>query len=534
MKLNDLCSTNAEYDAEHWTNLRAMYAGGKAFRARLGEFLPQNPQEPFDVYSLRKKSANYENHVAPIIDYFVAWLFSMSFSVKALDKHTKVELPLPEFYADFHSEVGADNSLPDFIKERTSRALQVGLSYAVLEKAPLAPGEDEPQTLADHNARGLDKMCLKTIEREALLDWELGADGHYEWANVHSASHVRGNPLLPGSKRMILEQWRIYDRENVALFEIRYEKGQRPPGDQEIPPTSYLPHGFSCVPLLKFELPEGLRAGDRTYEPQLEHFRLNAGLAWSIRATCYAMPVINCADAEQSPPKMGVGYFLQLGEKDKFGWTAPPAAPYDVIQKNIGAKREEIYRINHSMAQALDNNAETVGRSADSKNADSAATRVVLNALGQEVCRFVEELYEVLSKNRGEKDIEWAIEGFSGYDTTTAGSLIGNAEAANRVGIPSKTFRKEISTKIAQALLPEADQSVKELIRKEIAEFDFVIVDPMSAPVAIGDSAAAKAELDRAKAEAEPIKAQAAVDSANRPAPAPSPNGARKSSAPQP
>ncbi len=526
-----LDQTHAEYDGPHWVRLHAIYAGGKLFKRHLREFLPRNPNEPDERYECRLKEACFEGHVGPIVDYFTAWLFSMAFSVKARDAAGK-DVPTPDFYTKFHAEVGEHRSLPDFIKDRTTRALAVGAAYTILEKPALPKDGQEPENLAEFNKAGLDRIRLGTLEREQILDWECDDDGNYEWIVVRSGCQARGNPLLPGAKIEIVQQWRIYDRTNVTLFEQRYEKGAQPPSaDEDILVSSTEPHGFACVPILRFELPEALHAGDRTYEPQLEHFRLSSALAWSIRQTAYAMPVICSEDSETSPPRMGIGYYLQLGPNDKFTWSAPPTAPFDIIQKSITARREEIYRVNHQMAQALDNNAETVGRSADSKSADTASTRIVLNSLGSEVRKFVEKLYETLSQARGEKDLEWIVEGLGGYDTATAGSLIGNATAAGLLGIPSKKFRQEISTKVAMALLPDADHAVKDQIRKEISEFDFKIHDPMDAQNALRDATAAKAELEQAKAAAEPIKAKAATTTAEKPAP--SPNGGPKATAPQ-
>lgn len=523
MKIKILNQKNPHYDADRWMQIRALVKGGKHFHELIRKFLPKNPVEPTPIYFQRCQEAHYHSYMGSIVNLYVSWLFAANFSIKPYKRDT--DEPLGEsdpFYGQFQENVGAETTLTQFMKDRFREAISVKKAHWLIE---LPPNDGvKPDNKAEYEKRGLGRATLRAIDREDLLDYECDDKGELEWCIVYSCNTVREKPT--DERNTVVEQWRIYDRENVTTFESRYKKGEKPPPTTDLT-GSVASHGLRRVPLICLELKEELCIGYQTYDPQLEHFRRSAGLSWLIRRTCYAQPIFKLADGDK-PPTMGAGTAIVIGTEDEMSWTSPPTAPFDVLQKNVEAKRDDIYRIVHQMAQAVDNNAETVGRSADSKEIDAAATRVMLNEYGSQVAKAIEETLEVISEARDDTDYEWSVEGFSGYDTATASTLLENIQKSRLLGIPSVSFHKEVCTKAALALLPEVDERVKATIRSEIEAAKF---DISSKPLEIAkadleeaklDSTAAKAELDRAKAAAEPIKAKAALKTASRPAPKPS------------
>lgn len=463
--LENLDCTNSGYDAEYWADLDALYRGGKAFRERIRRFLPQNMMEPGAVYDQRLREASYRSHMGPMIDYFVAWLFSGSFAIRAKDDAgVTIAEPNP-FYARFREDVGGDVDMTDFMKERFKSALVKKRAHWICELAD--DGQpDWPSNMAEFERRGFGRATLRRIDPEDLYDWELDEKGNLRWCVVHA--HRRVRPSVFVTRSWNVETWKVYDATNVTTFEITYEDGKRPASteliSQKEPPR---PHGFLQVPLGTLEIPEGLWIANRLADPQQEHFRMATGLAWAIKRTCYAMPVFHLEEATR-PPVMGTGYYIMLGLQEKMEWSSPQNQSFDVISKEVDAQRNDMFRMGHQMALGLDNNAETVGRSADSKDQDNAATRVMLNAYGAIVAASVEETYEMVSDARGDRDVSWSIEGFSGYDTATAPEVIANAINAQMVNIPSKKFLTEIKVKVANATMPEMSQDMKDQIRQEI------------------------------------------------------------------
>lgn len=519
MQLSILDTTHPTYDKKRWHEVCALAKGGKKYKELLTTFLPKNPVEPEDVYAQRRQESHFTAYSAGIINLYTSWLFATSFSVKAYKRDSDEPVKeLDPFYGQFQEDVGYETQLSAFMKDRFRHALENQVGCFLIEK-PSDNGAP-PKNALEYEQRGLGRATLKEIDRHELLDWEEDEHGALQWAVLHTV--VEDRSVWTSGRDTILETWRVYDREIVRTFQLRYKKNERPRDPKfEVPEIGEAaPHGFRRVPVVRMQVPYELCIGEQTFDPQLEHFRLENALSWLIRRTCYAQPVFNLEDSEGNPPRMGTGYAIVLGKDDKMGWTSPPVAPFDVLQKKLDSKREDIYRIVHQMAQAVDNNAETVGRSADSKEIDAAATRILLNEYGTHVSKAIEETYEIISEARGDAGYEWSVEGFSGYDTATVASLIANATAARGLGIPSKSFHRELCTKTALALLPEVDQRVKDTIRDEITSADFTVSDK---PLEIEklDLLSAKAELDRAKAEAEPIKAKAAMKSASQPKPAP-------------
>lgn len=496
MKIKTLRQTHPSYDAERWDELEALSKGGRLFHSKIRHFLPQNAVEPHEIYQQRVKQAHYHSYTAAIANLYVGWLFAADFTVKPHSKAAAKEIDeTDDFYGLFQEDVGDETTFSAFTRERFREALTTGKSHFLIQ-LPSDDGE-VPADKKEWEDRMLGRAALKNLDNSEVLDWEVDDKGRFEWVIVHCKDTVRRS--WAGTRDTVIEQWRIYDDTNVTTFKIEYAKNKPPSDEEEVTDVSSAPHGFSRVPVMTLTMPEQLCIGEQTRDPQIEHFRLDNALSWLIRRTCYAQPVFNLADGD-TIPTMGTGYGIALGVDDKFGWTSPPMAPFDVLQKNVEAKRDEIFRVTHTMAQSVDNNAETVGRSAASKEIDAAATRIMLQAYGSYVSKTIEETYETISEARGENDYEWSVEGFSGYDTTTMASLISNAKEARALGIPSETFHKEISIKIANAMFAGVDQRVKELVRGEIAAADFSkVANPVSYE---NDLDAAKAEELRAKSEA--------------------------------
>jgi len=496
MKIKTLRQTHPTYDAERWVELEALSKGGRLFHSMIRHFLPANAVEPAEIYATRIKQAHYHSYTAAITNLYVGWLFAADFTVKPHSKaRAKAIDETDDFYGLFQEDVGDETTFSAFTRERFREALTTGKSHYLIQLP-----SDEGSPAADKKEwedRMLGRATLKNIHNCEVLDWMCDERGQFEWVVLHDKDTVR--KLWSGERDTVIEQWRIYDKENCTTFRIEYPVNRPPSDDTEISDITAAPHGFRRVPLMTLSMPEQLCIGEETRDPQIEHFRLDNALSWLIRRTCYAQPVFNIEDGD-TVPTMGTGYGIVLAKDDKFGWTSPPMAPFDVLQKNVEAKRDEIFRVTHTMAQSVDNNAETVGRSAASKEIDAAATRIMLQAYGSYVSKTIEETYETISEARKEDDYEWSVEGFSGYDTATVASLISNAREARAIGIPSPSFHKEISIKIANAMFAGEDQRLKEIIRGEIASADFSkVANPVSYE---NDLDAAKAEELRAKAEA--------------------------------
>lgn len=459
------------YDAIRWRELEALAEGGKKFHALIDTFLPQNPMEPEALYVQRRKRAKYFSYTGAIINLYVAWLFAANFNVKAYKRGTKDAQDPDKFYGEFQEDVAGEVTLKAFMESRTREAMQKGKASWLIQ---MPPDDGEPPVdRKEYEDRKLGRASLLAIDAHELLDWECDDEGRYLWAITKTCTQDRKVPAV--KRNVVIETWRVYDTESVTTFELRRERTNSGVQEDAVKLVdSPRPHGFKRVPIVTLSLPVEMCIGEQTYDPQIQHFRLDAALDWAIQRTCYALPVFKCEN-DETRPTMGIGYAIYLGKDEDLTWASPPSDSFTVISKERDKKREEIFRIVHQMAQSVDNNAETVGRSAESKEIDAAATRLMLNTYGDIVARAIEETYETISEARAEKDLEWSVEGFSGYDVATAGTLLANTKMAKDLGIPSNTFQQEISTKAALSLVPESDQRVKDAIRKEIQAYRFEV-----------------------------------------------------------
>lgn len=469
MKRTILQQTHDSFDGEMWADYEALYAGGKKFFARIKNFLHQHESEPDGTYAKRLKEAHYRCYVGGIVDYFASYLFGSSLVLKAKRKGASGEsadIDSDPFYAAFKEDCdGLDNDLHLFLRGRVTEALTKRCSWWLVEM-PAEPADADAtvDSRAEWKRQGLDKGHVRALSADQVLDWEVDDDGVLVWAIVLSVKVTRA---APGDTRAkVIERYDIYDRENVERFELQYDKTKKPAKDAEVPSLGKRAHGFKRVPLVNIDVDDALWLVNRVASPQLEHFRLSCAQGWGIRRTCYAMPVFNVEDKDK-PPVMGAGYYVMIGMQEKMEWSAPPATPFEAIREEVKAQKDEIYRVVHQMAMGVDNNAAAVGRSAESKEIDSAAVRVVLEALGKIVREAVERTLSLLSEARDDSH-EWAVSGLDDYANASFTELVAAALGFVTLNIPSPTLQREWMKRVGDAAIPDADQSVKDKVAKEI------------------------------------------------------------------
>jgi hypothetical protein len=476
-------------------------------------FLPQNPREPIENYAKRKQQATYLSYVGPIVDYFTSWLFSGSFTVRAKDSKTGDTTSTEQYYNSFQEDVGGDCNLNEFMRLRFTDALIEGCAHWLIRLPDADPAALAGMSRADYDTAGLGTANLLPITRDQLWDWECDDYGKLRWCVIHEETAARKS--FKDSRSKITEKWTVYEGNEFCIYAVTYEAGKRPGPKEEIPLVQLpKPHRFKEIPLVSLRIDDGLWIGERVAGPQVEHFRLMAAKSHLIRQTCYAMPILFLENDQDSNDVMGAGYWMKLGHLDKFEWTAPPNTPFDVISKDAQSQRDEIYRIVHQMAQGLDNNAETVGRSADSKAIDTAATRIMLNAYGSFVRKAIEETFEILSDSQGDDTIFWSIEGFEGYDTATVPELMQTVRDILDLHIPSKTLRREVYTKAGLAVVPNADVTTRDTIKKEIRDAvdSSSEIDELELPTELHTKIELQKMKDETHVEVEDKKMKAAKD----------------------
>jgi hypothetical protein len=467
VKIKQLQITGPEHDGDLLRDYEALYRAGKYFRARINRFLHQNPQEPTQVYEIRKKEAVYRSYMGTVVDYFAALLFASPILYKT--ELAKKEVDQPEWFGDFSDDAdGSGTDLGEFLRLRTVDAMVKRRGWWMLD---FPEGYGTAQSKADAEKDGSASVTLRKVGAEQVLDCGRDRKGRLVWAIVHESECPRETP--DDSRNEELHTWYVLDRSHVRVFQVRCESGHKPDPDRDAQKVSEIAHGLGEVPLVELDVGDGLWVANRLESAQLEHFRLSSGLNWNIKRTCYAMPVFKLADREAfaNAMKMGAGYYIMLdaGTNEDMDWKGPPTGHLAVTREEIRSQKDEIFRLVTQMSLGIDNNAAAVGRSAESKVVDAEAIQVVLRSYGALVRDALKKTLNLLSKARGEEHT-WSIEGLDKFDTIPPEVLIELLQQAIDIGIPSKTFMAEAKFRAAVGLIPGVDQKTKDEIKSEIED----------------------------------------------------------------
>lgn len=464
MKLGQLRSVHPSYDADTWVRYEALYRGGKDFRAHVTKFLQKNLAEPDDRFLRRVQEASYRSYVGPIVDYFASQLMAAPLTIRCCGEQGDEVEAVEDFYTEFKEDAdGQGTDLVDLARTVFRSCLIKGSAWVMAT----LPNRADVVSKADWEAQGLGHARIAKVESDNIIDWEYGDDGDLAWVLTYDESKPRGSLIESRSK--VRGTWRLYDRENVETFRLTWTPGTDYIDENtEVPSVGVEPHNFPRVPFVRVDLPRGLWLMNRVAEAQVAHFRLTAGLLWAINQTCYAMPIFKMAGGAAGPgPTMGTGYAMVIGQQDDLMWAAPPSAPFSVIADEAKAQKDEIYRVAQQMAQGVDNNAAAIGRSAQSKHADTSSTEICLVAYGAVVREALEKVYDLIAEGRGDA-LKFRVGGLDRFNLTDPTSAVENAISAKELDVPSLTFKKELMMHTTEALMPSLSQDKKDAIRKEV------------------------------------------------------------------
>lgn len=239
--------------------------------------------------------------------------------------------------------------------------------------------------------------------------------------------------------------------------------------DRDVPLLDSGPHALSAagrVPLLKMEVPDGLWLANRAGSLAVEHFNKSNALSWGIHMGLFAMPIIY-SDREWSQV-VGESYYLQLGPGDKFEWTEPKGAVFEIAFKNLERLKDEIYRVCYLMIQAQTHQGRNIAQSGVSKQRDYQVVHEVLRGYGTVVRDFIRRVLECCLMARQEEAQGLEIRGFDNFDIRDLTQDIQDALEIKLLVRDSPTFLKETQKRLALKYLDDSEPPVKQQITREI------------------------------------------------------------------
>lgn len=462
MKLEILDTRRPDVDPELIADYEALFAGGKAFMARVRRMLPQGPDESDKRYAFRAATAHYLNYAGPIISRFPAWLFTGRLEIRREPKTDG---------KDFYNEIGEDcdgigSDLTVFMRERLTRALVQKRSWILVDFPAADPKAEPPASRAEWHERGLGEGYLCPINECDVIDWECDDRGELLMAVVKHRDTRRKS--LGAGRDIVTDTWTVWTRDTWERYRVTYEAKKPPQPNDDIPLVDKGDVATKGrVPLVRLEVPDELWIMNLLASPQLEQTRARNAESWGLARTCYAMRILKLAE-ERELGVHGSGYGLVLGINESVEWDAPPSEAFGPIAAYSERTKEELHRVASQMAYGVNNSAGAVGRSGESKDNDNKLFDIVLGAFGQLVCSAVEKVHDLLSLGRGDEHLEWHVSGLDAFDVENANDLLTNVAMAQTINIPSPTFQRLMMRRAALAMVPDASDVERDRIVAEI------------------------------------------------------------------
>ena len=494
-----------EYDCEYWRKIRALYAGISQIRKDMADknfrdmLFPKHMGEEDWVYAERCKRLLYDPYMGYLIDTIVANLGndplrmsedtdedapaartaqgSPAGKAKApvkLEGKTNGDPFYDGFFQNCAPRKGEKKSFNQLVREQIRTALLCRWSWTLVEMPPALTEPANRQRERDEVANGT-YAC--GVDPECVYDWETGEDGELLWALVCNVTARR--PDLSGTRTLRREEYTYYTAEGWERYVYEYDPDKNPPKDEQPPDsTTSGTHSFQRVPLLKFELPDGLWAGAKVESLAAEHLNKLCALSWAQYRTLFqflavrlgAPDPLNPVTEDQSRAinqPIGPGRVMVLGEKDVPEYISPDAEPFKVAMEFLNHLRDEMHRVLSMMAMSVDNSGAALKRSADSKQVDQQQSATILKDLGRRCREHAELVYEVVSDGRDDNKA-WVAQGMDQFDEVSMDSMVNEAALLETVPIPSPTFKALYKFELARRAVPGATDDQLEQIMDEL------------------------------------------------------------------
>ena len=460
-----LKQTSDEYDAKQIEELEDLYKGGYTMARKARQYLPQLVGEHPTRYAERCKVASYEPVFSQIVDQFTSDVFGQPLSVKpaadADNPNTPGDVPDKVFYPAFEANVDRrGKSLVDLMVDVLRTALKHGRAVVCID-APDAAGAT-PVSRADEDAQGFTRLYAYELPVDQLIDWKSDDHGGFVYCWLRKQECDRPTPF--SRRETIRETFTLWEMAGgVAVWSryvVEYPKDKPPKDDQPVPKTESGTTTFKRIPVLRFELPDGLWVGNKVGTQQREHYQRRAALISAENRSLVAIPYV--AQGPQAPAIGGsipadvamdqsrgenpverftASGYLKLAAGDTFGFAEPDGGCYELVDKQLDKLADTMRQVTFQMAASIRPTGAALGRSGLSKQKDQDVTGRVLRALGHLIRGFAVQVFETVSMARGE-DVHWTPHGLDAYESEDREQVLEEAVSLDQVQIPSATFRK--------------------------------------------------------------------------------------------
>lgn len=446
MKKEDLEKTHPLYSdfIDEWRFYIRSYFGGKMYKE--GNYLLQHPFESAANYRRRKETSYYYNYCGPIVDIFVSHLFRKGAS------RNYGSLCGDRLFESFVSDADLEgNTFQHFMREAQRLAGIYGRVSIMVDKS---------QVLTVSRAEAEDygiRPYLTLVTPENLLDW----------------SYAR----LPYSGRLVLDMVKIQEGPDTYRIWSRdgWELWQVIPGSSEVRLADAGWHGLGEIPLVNlYNKRSGMRMVGVSDIQDIADINKNIYYLCSdakeiIENTAFPMLAVPYSRGENDEREVGPRNILQFDPAEpnsKPYWLEAPHSSLTEIREWVRNDIGEIYRI------------AKLGGVKAAEDFGSVRSGVAMELEYQQLYSTLSEKADNLEQAETrvlELWAKWEGRTFDGYidypDDFSVKDIdrdIQNALNAQAARVDSITFRKELQKRIAEALLPKADEWTKARIGDEI------------------------------------------------------------------
>lgn len=495
MKVKLLNATHPSYDGPSLARLRALAAGGKAWRELISTWLPQRFAEPREVYKERQQLATYTNHSGSILGLLAALLFSDASKFEGLDG---------EWWTTFRGDVDRRGTAWDWWWREVFREAQTGQRAYVWVNLPSRADDAQYDNLAEEERAGALDAFLVLFTADQVIDWEVDDRGNLLW--VIARDLVQHRPA-PGAERTRVYRWTVIDKTHITRWSWTASDDKPEPNDEDDATKDFsFEHRVGRMPVVCVEVPEDLWLMGKLEDPATSALRARNEHSWALHQAANELLTITSKMGDTDPPPLGHGHFLQLWRdqsgEDKAAFVAPGGVAFEYLQQDVQDTREELYRVVQQMALAADSDATRTRMSGESKAQDWLAFEIVLQAYTDLMLGFMRRVLLAVAAARGERLDEGAVsvtglDGWQREDLQTFFELLPLATNAARM---SETFRRVAAKREARRLLgDEVDEETLDQIDTEIDSAQVDLDEPYLPPPRPGAKKPGKGPEDRTR-----------------------------------
>lgn len=421
---------------------RALFEGGEAFKREHWQLAPKLPGESDDHYKFRRERLRYRSYVGAIIWFFTETLFHAPMKVKL---HVGDE------------EILGDPLLGSLQNDADGKGCPLA---SIAQSAFLEMSRDGWSWL--HLEREEEGIAIESECAAEVINWQQIGD-ELAWVVERECSRIMATPYE--AKATIQKRWDVYDPLNKTVWAVQHLEGEQCPEMATM--ISQEPHGFLQVPFVAMRPAHGLFLMGVMADTQLEQFNISNAHSFALNLSAYPTAVYK-RKTNKHTPKISPGGLTEIEQEESLDWIAPPAAPFEALEKREKVLREELYRVAHQLAHGVDNNAAAIGRSAESKEADNAAMVAALKGYGRVVREAVESALQIAVDATRTDGARVSVEGLDEFDSDALARALNHLKTALDVGIESSTLIAEMRKTIAHIFMRNADEATIKAVETEL------------------------------------------------------------------